>query len=188
LVMISILSLVVAYVVVALRYWRVAPVLSALGLVFGAAFVGFEITGRSFEIFVVGQRWAPAFQASTDSMERAAILRRFVLWNESIRGWHFPQLVAHLLAAVCFGVATLRDTDSWRRLATLAFFLNALRLLGRLLGTYGGQAWLAGLNDRYYFPAVGAINLMLVIWLFHLVKMESAEPAGRQGSSIGSSG
>ena len=59
----------------------------------------------------------------------------------------------------------------------MAFFLNALRLLGRLLSTYGGQTWLAGLNDRFYFPAVALINGMVVVWFFHLAKSEAAEPA-----------
>jgi len=177
LVMSSILSLLVAYVVVALRYYRVAPVFSVLALIFGTAFVGFEVSARSFEIFVIGQRWAEQFHASSDFAERSLILGRFVAWTEAIRGWYFPQMLSHLLAALLFGLATMKDRESWGRLAALAFFLNALRLLGRLLSTYGGQTWLAGLNDKFYFPSVALINGMVVVWFFHLARSEAAEPA-----------
>ena len=185
LVMSSIVSLLVAYVVVALRYYRVAPVLSLLGLIFGAAFVGFEVSARSFEIFVIGQRWAQQFRASSDAIERGLILGRFATWNEAARGWYFPQMLSHLLAALSFGLATMKDRESWGRLATMAFILNALRLLGRLLSTYGGQSWLAGLNDRFYFPAVALINGMIVVWFFQLARSEAAEPAWSSDSSGG---
>jgi hypothetical protein len=176
LVMSSILSLLVAYVVVALRYYRIAPVLSVLGLIFGTAFVGFEVSAHSFEIFVIGQRWAQQFHASADAAERGLILGRFVAWTEAVRGWYFPQMLSHLLAALLFGLATMKDRESWRRLATLAFFLNALRLLGRLLSTYGGQTGLAGLNDKFYYPAVALINAMVAVWFFHLARSEAADP------------
>ena len=56
------------------------------------------------------------------------------------------------------------------RLATTAFTLNALRLLGRILSTFAGQTWPSGLDDKFYFPAVFVINALLVAWLFHLAK------------------
>ena len=63
----------------------------------------------------------------------------------------------------------------WYRLATLAFVLNALRLLGRLLSTFAGQAWLSGLNDRFYFPAVLVINAMLALWFVRLAKDDASK-------------
>ena len=55
LVMGTILLLIVPYTVIALRYRKVAPIASLLGLIFGAAFIGFEMSARSIDFFVVGQ-------------------------------------------------------------------------------------------------------------------------------------
>ncbi len=63
----------------------------------------------------------------------------------------------------------------WHRLAILAFVLNTLRLLGRLLNTFAGQAWLSGLNDRFYFPAVLVINAVLALWFVRLAKDDESK-------------
>jgi hypothetical protein len=83
-----------------------------LGLICGVVFVGLEVTYRSVDLFVIGQHWAQQFQASTNSVERNAILQRFAVWNEIVRGWYFPLLLAHLLASCLFAFATLRDSGS----------------------------------------------------------------------------
>ncbi|MGA7919674.1 MAG: hypothetical protein WCA38_08370 [Candidatus Acidiferrales bacterium] len=57
-VMASILSRIVPYRVIALTGSKNAPLASLLGLIFGAAFVGFEVSARSIDFFVVGQHWA----------------------------------------------------------------------------------------------------------------------------------
>jgi hypothetical protein len=58
----TILLLVVPYVVIAFRYIETSPVTAVLGLIFGVAFVGFEITQRSIDFFVIGHQWARQFQ------------------------------------------------------------------------------------------------------------------------------
>jgi len=173
----SILPLVVVYSAIALRYRKVAPLASVLGLLFGAAFVGFEIIARSSDFFVVGQNWARQFHAAASSAERDAILQRFALWNELVHGWYFPQMLSYLLASCLFAFAIVRGGGPWHRLAALAFVLNALRLLGRILATFAGQSWLSGLNDKLYFPGVFVINVLLMLWLFRLSAEEAAEPA-----------
>jgi hypothetical protein len=168
LIMASIVSLIVPYVVIALRYRRIALFAAVLGLIFGAAFKGFELSTRSVDFFVVGQSWARAFQAGDTAAGHAAILHRYVVWSDMVRGLYFPLMLSHLLASCAFAYAIWQEHDRWSRLASLAFMLNALRLLGRISSTFGGQLWLDPLNNTAYYPVVLVINGMLAAWFFHL--------------------
>jgi hypothetical protein len=101
----------------------------------------------------------------------AAILSRFEVRDGIVRGLYFPLLTAHQLASCAFCQCNdFKEIGVWDRLEAVAFILNALRLLGRLLSTFGGQA---SLNDRLYFPLVAAVNVLLVIWFHHLAPRES---------------
>jgi len=170
LVMSTIALLIVPYIIIANRFCKATPVLSTLGFICGAAFIGFEVSNRSLDFFVVGKAWAHQFQSAAPGAVRDALLQRFALWNEIVHGWYFPLLAAHLVASAAFAGASFKDSGPWHRVATLAFLLNAVRLLGRLLSTFTGQTWLADLNDRFYFPAVLVINVLLMLWLFRLAR------------------
>jgi hypothetical protein len=84
LIMGTIVVLIVPFVVITLRSFKAAPVASILGLVFGAAFIGFELSHRSMDFFVVGGKWANQFAHAGSSTEREAILQRFASWNEMV--------------------------------------------------------------------------------------------------------
>jgi hypothetical protein len=165
----TILLLLVPYAAVTLRYFEAAPVASLLGLIFGAGFVGLETVHRGIDYFVVGQKWARQHRDASEA-ERAAILRRYSLWGEVTHGWYFPLLLAHLLASCCYLAVTETDIAkvTWHALAPVAFALNALRLTGRLAGTYGGVARLEALSGKLYYPAVLVINALLAAWFFCL--------------------
>ena len=172
LIMSTIVLLAVPFVVIALRYFKVAPLASTLGAIFGAAFIGFELSHRSVDFFVIGETWARQLASASSTVERETVLQRFALWNQMVRGWYFPLMLSFLLASCSFAVATWNDTirGRWYYLAPIAFVLNALRLLARILSTFVGQSWLAGFNDKLYFPAVLIINTLLLIWWFVLVR------------------
>lgn len=172
----SILLLTVPFVVIALRYHNVTPIASTLGLIFGSAFVGLEIVHRSLDFFVVGKQWAHQLQNATGG-ERDSILQHFSLWNEVVQGWYFPLMLSYLLASICFAAATASDRARgvWYWLAPVGFSLNALRLLGRMLSSFGGQHWLDGFNGKLYFPAVFVINGLLATWFFYLARRCTAE-------------
>jgi hypothetical protein len=177
LIMSTIVMLTVPFVVIALRSFKAAPVASILGLVFGVAFIGFETSHRSLDFFVVGGKWADQFAHAGSSAEREAILQRFALWNEMVQGWYFPLMLSYLLSSCSFAVATWKDKGRgrWYYLAPIAFALNALRLLGRLLSNYAGLKWLDGFNGSLYFPAVVTIDTLLVVWFFFLARQAAAE-------------
>jgi hypothetical protein len=177
LVMGSILLLMFPYAVIAHKFRNVAPMASLFGMMFGFAFIACEIAARSIDLFVVGQEWARQFEASS----RETILLHFRLWNEIMRGWYFPLLLAHLLCSFAFLVATRRSKGLYV-LAPLAFFLDGLRLIGRMLGMFAGQKWLEGLSGAAYFPTVLIINLMLALWFLRLAM--GKEDADTNGSRI----
>jgi fatty acid desaturase len=122
------------------------------------------------DFFVVGQSWAHALQSSNSATEKAVILHRYLLWNDIARGIYFPIMLSYLVSSCAFFYATLGDQDRWAPLARLAFALNALRLVGRIASTFGGQLWLNSLNNSAYFPVVLVINSMIATWLFHLAR------------------
>ena len=179
LIMGTIVVLIVPFAVIALRYRNRAPLASLLGIVFGAAFIGFEISHRSIDFFVIGQQWAREF-ASAPAPGRDLILQRYALWNEIATGWFFPLRLSYLLASCAFAVAAWTDRHSgrWYYLAPIAYGLNALRLLGRTLSTFAGQHWLDGLNDKLYFPIVFVINTLVLIWFLVLAKEEGVADEG----------
>jgi hypothetical protein len=109
----SILLLIIPYSVIALMYRRTAPLASLLGLIFGAAFVACEVSSRTIDFFVVGQRWAQQLQRATTAADHQLVLSHFELWNAIMRAWYFPLLLAHLLCSCCFLMAT------WRTLGPL---------------------------------------------------------------------
>jgi hypothetical protein len=178
-IMCTIVLLLVPFTVIALRYRETAPLASALGLIFGVAFVGFETIHRGMDFFVVGHTWAHQFAQAATGAEREAILLRYAQWNEMLKGWFFPQLLSYLLASCSFAAATWQDVRraNWYYLAPIAYSLSALRLLGRVLSNYAGVSWLHGLNENLYFPTVFTINVMLVIWFFCLARNETNDGA-----------
>ncbi len=170
-IMMGIILLIVPFCVIFLRYRNRAPLASIIGLIFGGAFVGFELSHRSVDFFVIGQQWAWQF-ASTSGAAPEVILHRFAVWNGIVRGWYFPLLLSYLLASCAFAVATWTDRNRgrWYWLAPVAYVLNALRLLARILSTFAGQRWLNGLNDKLYFPIVFLINTLVLIWFLVLAR------------------
>lgn len=174
LILASILTLVIPYITIAMRHWRTTPIAAATGLIACIAFVGFEFATRSLDLFVVGQSWAIAFHSSTSAAEKATIVHRYVLWSEMVRGIYFPLMLSFLVGSAAFAYAIWQDEDRWSRLASLAFALNALRLLGRIASTFAGQRWLDPLNNTAYFPIVFVINCMLAAWFFHLARTRAA--------------
>lgn len=171
LIMGTIVGLIVPFTVIAIRYYKRAPLASIVGLVFGTAFIGFELAQRSIDFFVVGQGWAREF-AQASGGTRDLVLQRFVRWNEIVRGWYFPLMLSYLVASCAFAMAALTDRHRgrWYYLAPVAYLLNALRLLGRILSTFAGQHWLDGLNDKLYFPIVFLINLLVLSWFLVLAR------------------
>ncbi|MBV9264928.1 MAG: hypothetical protein JO061_02050 [Acidobacteriaceae bacterium] len=169
----TLILLIVPYAVVALRYFAVAQLASLLGLISGTAFIGFEMLIRSIDFFAVGGRWAHEM-ASASPVIRDLILSRFALWNDAVHGLTFPLRMAAFLASCSFALASSNETG-WYRLGQAAFVLNALRLLGRLVSSYAGQAWLDSLNDSLYFPGVFAINAMLIAWFVLLWREDTLE-------------
>jgi hypothetical protein len=163
----GILALTVTYVVVAMERFARAPLASALGLVFTLFFIGLELLHRGVDFALVSQQWSAAFATATSDAERALLLERHALWDALTRALYLPLMLAGLLAWSCFALATWRGPGRWHWLAPLAFSLNALRTLGRLLGSYTGMPGMGVFNSlAVYVVLVLTINGLLATWLF----------------------
>jgi hypothetical protein len=164
-ILLSHFCLVPVYVAVALRRWPHAPGAAACGVLFGLAFVLFELSYRTIDLFLVSRGWAPAY-AAADATVRAALLERTALWEQAVGAWYFALLSAHLLASICFLAAfARREPGAWDGLAQLAFAINTLRLIGRILAGWPGVAWLKPLSGDFYFPPMAAFLVLLIVWL-----------------------
>jgi hypothetical protein len=164
----GILALTVTYVVVAMDRFARAPLASALALVFTLFFIVLELAHRGIDFVLVSQQWASAFATATGAAERAAILERHALWESVTGALYLPLMLSGLLAWSCFAIATWRgESGRWDWLAPLAFSMNALRTLGRLLGSYTEVPGMGVFNGLpVYVVLVLTINGLLATWLF----------------------
>jgi hypothetical protein len=163
----GILALTVTYVVLAMERFAKAPLASALALVFTLFFIVLELAHRGIDFVLVSQRWASAFAAATGPAERDLILGRHALWESVTGAIYLPLMLSGLLAWSCFAIATWHGEGRWAWLAPLAFSLNALRTLGRLLGSYTDVPGMGVFNSLpMYVVPVLTINGMLATWLF----------------------
>jgi hypothetical protein len=144
-----------------------APLASVLALVFTLFFIALELTHRGIDFALVSQQWSPAFAAAKGAAERDLILERHALWGALTGAVYLPLMLSGLLAWSCFAIATWHGEGRWHWLAPLAFTLNALRTLGRLLASYThlpGMEFLDSLS--VYVVLVLVIHGLLATWLF----------------------
>jgi hypothetical protein len=145
--LLSFFALIPVYVAVALDRLRHHPGLALCGAIFGFMFVLFELGHRAIDLYVPGGL-APAV----------------------VQGIYLVLLLSHLLSSVCFALALRGEKARWDHLGQIAFAVNALRLLGRVLGGYAGVTWLEPLSGPLYFPAVALVMLLLTVWLARRAK------------------
>lgn len=177
-VLFGIVALAVTYAVIALDRFGKAPLASLLGFTFTMFFVVFELLHRGLDFIVVSQQWAGAFAAATDPAVRETLIARHESWSSFTSGIYFPLMLSGLVAWTCFAIATWRAGGGWMRLASIAFTINALRTLGRLLGSYTGIGWFDFLNGLpVYLVFVFLINTMLAVWLFKRAAAIEKSPA-----------
>ena len=94
------------------------------------------------------------------------ITGRIQVCDESVGAIYFALLGAHLLASVCFAIATWERDDKWSLVVALGFGLTAIEYAGRILEGYLGQKWLSGANYAAYFPIVFLSFGALAVWLW----------------------
>ncbi|WP_226470434.1 hypothetical protein [Luteimonas panaciterrae] len=175
-VLLSIAALAVTYAVFALDRFAKAPLASLLAFTFTMFFVVFEFLHRGLDFVMVSQQWANAY--ATEPALHGVLAERHAFWGTFTSAIYFPLMLSGLLAWICFAIATWNAGSGWMRLASIAFTLNALRTLGRLLGNYTGIGWFDFLDSfTLYLILVFVINGMLAIWLFKRATVADKVPA-----------
>lgn len=175
-VLFGIAGLAVTYATIALDRFAKAPLASLLGFTFCMFFVVFEFLHRGVDFVMVSQHWANAYAA--EPALRGVLAERHEFWGNFTSAIYFPLMLSGLLAWTCFAIATWKTGPGWLRLASIAFTLNALRTLGRLLGSYTGIGWLDFLDGlTVYLIFVFLINTLLVVWLFKRAALADKAPA-----------
>ncbi len=175
-VLFGIAGLAVTYAVFALDRFSKAPLASLLAFTFCMFFVVFEFLHRGVDFVMVSQQWANAYAA--EPALRGFLAERHEFWGSFTSAIYFPLMLSGLIAWTCFAIATWKAGPGWMRLASIAFTINALRTLGRLLGNYTGVAWFDCL-DRFALDLilVFLINGLLVAWLFKRAALADKAPA-----------
>jgi hypothetical protein len=167
--LISFFPVLVAFAAVALRRMSSSPAASLLGFTFSFLFVAAEVSTRSIDLFLVSRKWAVEYHAAASPAVQQMIAGRIQVWADSVGAFYFLLLAGHLLASICFALATW-DSDRWNRIVAIAFIANAVRLAGRVAEGSMGQSWLDPINNVVYFPAVALIFGTLTVWLWKQVQ------------------
>lgn len=166
-VLFGILASAATYGVITLDRFTKAPLAALLGFVFITFYIAIELLHRGLDFAMVSRQWAGAFAATTDPSARDELTLRQEFWGSFTSALYFPLLLSGLIARTCFAIATGDAGPGWRRLASIAFAVTALRTFGRLLGSYTGVAWLGFLDSfALYLVLVFLTNGMLAVWLF----------------------
>ncbi len=174
-VLFGIAGLAVTYAVFALDRFAKAPLASLLAFTFCMFFVVFEFLHRGLDFVMVSQQWANAYAA--EPALRGVLAGRHEFWGAFTSAIYFPLMLSGLIAWTCFAIATGKAGPGWMRLASIAFTLNALRTLGRLLGNYTGVDWFDFLDSfALYLVLVFLINGLLVAWLFKRAALADKAP------------
>lgn len=177
-VLLGIVALAMTYGVIALDRFAQAPLTSLLGFAFGLLFIAFEVLHRGLDFVMVSQQWAGEFASAADPAVRDALAQRHELWESFTAALYFPLLLSGMVASTCFAIATWSSGRGWLWLASTGFALNALRILGRLLGSYTDIAWL-GFMDSFilYLLLVFLANGMVAAWLIRRAALSESRSA-----------
>lgn len=136
-------------------------VLRTLIVVFFAFFIVFEIGYRSVELFLVQLNWS---LLATNITSAEDIRVRFEVFQGVQQAIYFPLLLSHGIGSSIAGwCVPYRGTD---RILKVALLLNALRLILRLGGMFGGVQWMNILTGTYYFPLIMIIFIPISAWCF----------------------
>jgi hypothetical protein len=167
-VLFSIVLMIYAYTIICFSFFNQRPVSSVLALIFFLFFCGIEIGYRSIELFFVVGDMGKVYAVS-DSATQSEMLTRFSEINRVFAAVYFPLLLSHLFASIFLGYASLSDVAS--RLMAIAMFLNAFRLLIRLM-EFTPFGYLNIFSGPYYFPPVAMIFILLIIWTVNRIKSQ----------------
>lgn len=151
-----------------------------LGMVFAVLFAANELLYRSIELVAILD-WQRDWLATADAAVRAAIEAKINTAGEIIRAIYLLLFLLHAGASLCFVVA-LGCRDRIEQALRIAFALNIVRLLGRFLQGYAGQAWLGPVNANLYLPVTLLHMLLFALWLWRRANLARDElrrsPAG----------
>jgi hypothetical protein len=152
----------IAFWGIAIKKLEVSRALVGLGFVFATLFVFLELFTRSIDLFVTSTL-VETYAATTSDVVKTALTLDFDLLNRATFAIYFPLLATHMFGSACFALAALGGNRLEKTLS-IFFFLNALRLVLRLMQLYGNQRWLAGVN-RWTYVVLILLFVAIGVWL-----------------------
>lgn len=174
LILLSIFGLIVSFFVLCRTRYNKYPFLSSLAFLFFMLFCVFEIGYRSVEYFLVIDKWIPAFNNSSDSVYRQAVILKIRDFDSVVRAIYFPLLSCHFLGSI-FLLSTTFVSEPAVKLLRWAMLINSVRLIIRLFGFFTDNQFLHTLNNRYYFPLICLVFLLQLYFLVICEKKEISE-------------
>ncbi|NIM96059.1 MAG: hypothetical protein GTO18_20350 [Anaerolineales bacterium] len=165
LVLLSMFFIIVAFGGIAARVYAKSPALAVFGFCSGFLFVLTELLWRSLDLFAVQRVWMAQYAHETDVATKTALRVLITSFHSGVESLYFVLMAGHTLASLLFGIAVWSGV-LLDRVTSAALFVNALRLVLRLVEMHGNQRWLATFNRRVYAPAVTAIYAIIGVWLW----------------------
>ena len=146
----------------ALGRWSRAPGAALVGFASTLLVVAFELAQRAMELFLVRWQWAREYQVAPAVATQEAIVGRVAQWHHVTDALFFAAVLMLLVASCAFALAFFRAPERWARLVSLAWALNAARLVGRLIG-YASEPWRTFMG-HVYFPVVLFTYGSVAVW------------------------
>ncbi len=144
---------------------RRAPGAALVGFAGTVLFTLFELGYRSVDLFYISIHTVSAYQAAELEPVKQALIARVTEWDSLVSAIYFPLVLGGFTANAAFALA-MRHERGWAgRVGFIAFAVNALRLIPRLL-SFAGVSALEPLNELLYFPVLLINNPGLAFWLW----------------------
>jgi hypothetical protein len=150
-------------------YWTAARSF-ALGWPLTVSFASFafglwfalELLPRSFDLWVVQERWLPEFLAGDEPL-RQRLEQRYAVYRDVGHAIAFVRRHALLLGQLLLASLLWRG-GGWGRALSIALGASVLRLALGTFATYGGLHGLHAIADPLYFVTASTIFPLLAVW------------------------
>jgi hypothetical protein len=154
----------VAYWIAAADCLSVNPIYGTFTLFAFALWFALELGPRSFDLWIVQNRWLPRY-LSASPPQREALEQSYSFYRDGVFALAFVRRHALLVGQLCLALSTWR-VRPWGMLLAMALSLSVVRLLLGSLATYGDWHRLDVIADPLYFVTAGLTFPLLAAWLW----------------------
>jgi hypothetical protein len=143
---------------------QIMPATASFALYAFGLWFALELLPRSFDLFVVLDRWLPRFMGAA-AEQRERLEEQYAAYRDALSALVFVRRNALMIAQACLA-ACMWSQGLVGKLLAGALGLGVLRLLLGTLAQYGGMGSLSAIDGPLYLVTAGSIYPLLAIWAY----------------------